>query len=127
MHADKWAPAAAVLLALCLAGVEAVTGTLRTLGLGFLLEDAVLLPLLGGLLGAAVWSLAVDRRYHRVAGPTVTSLAAAGLVFAGVWLGPAPALAGAGLLAGAAVWNHVLVGRLSEQRARAREADRKLG
>lgn len=127
MHADRWAPWSAVFFAVCLTGAEPVTGLVTALGLGPLLEPTVLLPLLALLLGVTQWSLATDRRYHRDPNPSRTAWAGTALVFAGHWLAPALTWTGALLVAGATVWNRREIAGLSPERARAREADRRLG
>lgn len=126
MHAGKWAPAGAVVSALCLLELAPLTGFLRAVGGGFLLEVWILLPLLALFLGVTLWTLANDRRYHRSAVPSRLAWAASLLVPAGWWLWTPAAWAGLALLAAAGTWNAVLVGRLSGRRARAREVGRKL-
>lgn len=127
MHADKWAPVGGILAALCLLDVGAVTGPLTAIGLGFVLDDAILLPLLAALLGATIWTLAIDRRYHRSPWPSRLSWLGTILVFAGLWTPGLVGWGGVAALAGATVWNRVLVSRLSGRRRRAREVGQKLG
>ena len=127
MHADRWAPWTAVVLALFLTGAGPVVDVASSLGLGPLLEPTVLLPLLALVLGVTLWSLATDRRYHREPVPSRLAWAGAVLIFAGHWLAGPAIWAGAALVAGAAVWNRREVGGLSRERARAREVDRRLG
>jgi len=126
MHAEKWAPAAAVFTALCLVGLGPVTGLVSTLGLGVILTEVILVPLLAACLGLTLWALATDRTYHRERGPTRLVWAAAAVMLGGYWLLEPLVWVGIALVAGAAVWNQVLVGRLSERRRRAREAGRKV-
>lgn len=127
MHADKWGPAGSVFVALCALEVGPAVAVVSAVALDGLLIDPILLPLLAALLGVTLWSLAVDRRYHR--NPWTSRLAwiAAALLFGGVWLHPAPAWVGMALLAAAAVHNQVLVGQLSDRRRRAREVGQRLG
>lgn len=127
MHEDKWAPWGSVFLALCLVAWGPLVDLLAALGLGGLLEPTVLLPSLALLLGVTLWSLATDRRYHRDPIPSRLAWAGTALIFAGHWLAAPAVWAGAALVGGAAVWNRRSVAGLSRERARAREADRRLG
>lgn len=127
MHEDKWAPWGSVFLALCLVGWGPLVDLMAAVGLGGLLQPTVLLALLALLLGATLWSLATDRRYHKAPGPSRTAWAGTALIFAGHWLAAAAVWVGAALVAGAAVWNRREVAGLSRERARAREADRRVG
>lgn len=126
MHADKWSPAASVFVALCLLEVEPALTAVRVVGLEFLLKVAVLVPIFAGCVGLVLWTLAYDRKYHRDPWPGRLTWAAAALVLGGFWTFEPMAWAGAGLLAGAATWNQVLVGRLNERRRRAREVGKRL-
>ena len=126
MHAEKWGPAATAFFALCLLEVGPVVDLLRSLGLGVLLDEVILLPLLGAALALSLWALANDRVYHRERGPGRLTWLAAALALAGHWLFAPLLWAAIVALAAAAVWNQVLVGRLSERRRRAREAGRKV-
>lgn len=126
MHADKWSPVASLFVALCLLEVEAALEVVRFLGLDFFLKVAVLVPFFAGFVGLVVWTLGYDRTYHRNPWPVRLTWIAAALVLGGFWTLAPLAWAGVALLAGAAVWNQVLVGRLNEQRRRAREVGRRL-
>lgn len=126
MHAEKWAPAAAAVVALCLLEVGPALAVVSALGLDVLLAEVILLPLLAAFLGLTLWALASDRTYHRDRGPTRLGWAAAALLLPGAWLFAPVAWLGLVLLAAAAAWNLVLLGRLSERRRRARETGRKV-
>lgn len=127
MHTDKWSPLAAVFVALCLLEVGAALEVVRFLGLDFFLKVAVLVPLFAGFVSLVIWTLAYDRTYHRNPWPGRLTWLAAALVLGGFWTVELVAWAGVAVLAGAVVWNQVLVGRLSERRRRAREVGRRLG
>lgn len=120
MHTEKWAPLAAILAAVCYMDVAPVVETLRTLGLGALLREMVLLPSLVLFLAATLWALTSDRRYHRSPGPGRVAWAGAPLTLGGVWVSDPVAVAGLVLLAGAAAWNWRLIRSLDDRRARAR-------
>ena len=53
IHADKWGPIGSILATLCCLGVAPLLGALTALGLGFLINDLILLPLLLFFLGSA--------------------------------------------------------------------------
>ncbi len=70
--------AGSIIAALCCAGVPAVLGAFTAVGLGFLITDVVLLPLLVAMLALALWGLARGRSRHGSRGPL--SLGAVGAV-----------------------------------------------
>jgi mercuric ion transport protein len=90
---------------LCCAGVAPVLGVVTALGLGWLLHDAILVPLLVLGLGVTGWGLWQGRRCHGRRGPLVMGLTA-GLVTAGGVFAWVP-LAFAGFLGvlAAGIWN----------------------
>lgn len=94
---------------LCCAGVAPVIGALSAVGLGFLVTDAVLIPLLIVALGVTLWGLGQGRRCHGRHAPlavgAVGSVAAVGGVF--FWIPLAFAGVAAALAAG--LWNAVAV------------------
>lgn len=99
--------------ALCCLGAPAALGMVSALGLGFLINDLVLLPLLVLLLFVTLWGLRRVRRRHRRPGPEIVGYVSAGTLVAGVafgWslLGYAAIL---GLLL-ASMWNVVLAIRV---------------
>lgn len=91
----------------CPACVAAYAGVLSWLGLGVVLQDAVLTPLIAVFLGASVLSVAWSTSLHGHRGPIATTLAGAAVVTAGrlVWSVPALVYGGAVLLIGASLWN----------------------
>jgi hypothetical protein len=91
----------------CPACIAAYAGVLSAAGLGFLLDNRVLAPLIAFALAAGVVSVAWTTRSHRRLGPLVATLAGAAAVLAGrlVWDVPWLVYAGAAALAGAALWN----------------------
>jgi mercuric ion transport protein len=64
-HADKFGIVGAAFAALCCLGISAVLSVVSAIGLGFLIHDAVLLPLLIVSLLVAVWGLYSGWRRHR--------------------------------------------------------------
>lgn len=114
MHADKWGPAGSVFAALCCLGVAPVLGALSAAGLGFLIHDLILIPMLALFLGVTIWAVGRDRRRHERAGPERLAWAAALLTVGGLWLSGLVVGLGLALLIGASAWNWVLVRRLRE-------------
>lgn len=112
MHADKWGPLGSVFAALCCLGVAPVVGALSAAGLGFLLDDLILLPLLALFLGATIWALHRDRRRHARSGPENLAWGAAFLTVGGLWLSPFVVGLGLALLVTASAWNWTSVRRL---------------
>lgn len=71
---------------LCCAGVAPVLGLLAAIGLGFLIRDAVLVPLLIVALGVTVWGLRQGRRCHGRGSPLLLGLGGAALAVGGLYL-----------------------------------------
>lgn len=69
---------------LCCAGVAPVIGALSVLGLGFLLRDVILVPLLILGLGVTVWGLWQGRRCHGRSRPLVAGLVGSLIAVGGV-------------------------------------------
>jgi hypothetical protein len=84
-----------------------VVGLLSGIGLGFLLADAVLVPLLVGGVGITLWGLWLGARTHGRRGPM--ALAAIGGVpaVAGVFLAASVAYAGIALVLIGTLWSLV--------------------
>jgi hypothetical protein len=91
----------------CPACWPAYAGLLSSVGLGFLLNTAYLLPLTAVFLILAIVALAFRARGRRGYGPFVLGLAAAAAVLAGKFLfdSNAATYAGVGVLIAATVWN----------------------
>ncbi|MGH7556222.1 MAG: MerC family mercury resistance protein [Gemmatimonadota bacterium] len=111
IHADKWGPLGSIVTALCCLGAAPVVGALAALGLGFLLRDAILIPLLALFLAVTAWSLRGDRRRHGRAGPERLAWIAALLALGGLWISGAVVGVGLVSLVAASVWNWMIVRR----------------
>jgi len=92
--------------ATCPICVAAYAGAVSTLGLGFLLTDRVLNPIIFGSLAVSVGSVAWNARQRRRSGPLLLALAGAAGVVLGrmVWSRPVVVYGGVALLLGASVW-----------------------
>lgn len=106
---DKIGAIGAIFAALCCLGVSAVVSLVASLGLGFLINDAVLLPLLILFLVVDWSGLFAGRRRHGYLSPFLTGLAAGTALLLFTFLipvKPVAYLAIAGLIA-ASVMNAV--------------------
>jgi mercuric ion transport protein len=85
----------------------AYAGLLSSIGLGFLLSAAYLLPLTVGFLALALAAMAFRARTRRGYGPLLLGLVAATGVLTGkfVWEGDAIMYGAVGLLVTASLWN----------------------
>jgi mercuric ion transport protein len=104
-----------VFAALCCAGVPAILGALSAMGLGFLIHDLILLPLLALFLGLALWSLAGGARRHGAQAMLVLGGFGAALMVAGILASPLLVYTGAAAMIAASVWNALAIrqGRLA--------------
>lgn len=68
---------------LCCAGVAPVLGLLAAIGLGFLIHDAILIPLLVVALGVTGWGLWQGRRCHGSGSPLLLGLGGGALAVGG--------------------------------------------
>ena len=82
-------------------------GALSAAGLGFLVNDAILLPLVVLALGVALWGLVRGTVRHRLRGVLVLGSLGAVLLIVGIFLYPLLLYAGAAAMLGSAVWNAV--------------------
>ena len=94
---------------LCCAGVAPVLGLVSAVGLGFLINDAVLIPLLILALAVTLWGIRQGRRCHGRNAPWVLGWAGSGLTVVGLFLWVPLAFAGFAGVIGASVWNILAV------------------
>ncbi len=94
---------------LCCAGVAPVIGVLSAIGLGFLLRDAILIPLLVLGLGVTVWGLWQGRRCHGGSGPLVVGGVGSVITVGGVLAWVPLAFVGFVGVVVAGVWNSAAV------------------
>ena len=112
MHSDKWGPLLGIFAAACCLGAAPVLAALSAAGLGFVVDDRLLVPFLVVALGATLWRLARDRRRHARSGPERLAWAAALPTLAGLSTVPVATAVGLALLVTASTWNWILVRRL---------------
>ncbi len=90
---------------LCCAGAAPVLGLLSAIGLGFLINDAVLVPLLLLALGVSGWGLWQGRRCHGRHSALLLGLGGAALTIGGLYGWLPLAFVGFGAVMLASVWN----------------------
>ena len=113
-HLDKIGAGGSLFAALCCLGFPALVSILSAIGLGFLINDAVLIPLLIAFLVVALVGLALGLRHHRRPWALVLGAASAILTFVAVGIRPSGLLAGIGI-AGLVVASLLNVWLRSEQ------------
>ncbi len=94
---------------LCCAGVAPVLGLVSAVGLGFLINDAVLIPLLVLALAVTLWGIRQGRRCHGKNPPWVLGWVGSGLTVVGLFLWVPLAFAGFAGVIGASIWNVLAV------------------
>ncbi len=105
MKSSVFGSLGATVAALCCAGVPAVLGALSAAGLGFLVNDLILFPLLALFLGLGLWGLWDGVRRHGLRTVLVLGGAGALLMVAGILLRPLIVYSGAAAMIAASVWN----------------------
>ncbi len=100
---------------LCCAGVAPALGLVSAIGLGFLIHDAALIPLLVLALALTMWGIQQGRRCHGRNPPWVLGWVGSTLTLTGLFLWIPLAFAGFAVVVGASVWN-VLAIRACEVR-----------
>lgn len=91
----------------CPACLAAYAGVVSATGLGFLLDEAVLAPLIAFMLVLSVASVGWSTRSHRRPGPLLATIAGALGIAAGrlVWELPVVLYAGVAVLVAGSLWN----------------------
>lgn len=106
-HLDKVGVFGSSVAALCCVGVTAVVSILSSVGLGFLLQDRILLPLFLGFLGLAIAGLFMDARHHHHRSALIMGVIAGLALFLSSFVAPSrpAAFASIAALVGASLWN----------------------
>ncbi len=96
-----------VLSGACCLGYAPLIAGLSAIGAGFLVNDAILIPLFVVFLTYTVWVLWASRKVHGRAGPFYLGAGAAVVAFAALWFLTPLAYAALAALIAANVWNIV--------------------
>jgi mercuric ion transport protein len=96
-----------LLVGACCLGLTPVLGALSAIGLGFVINDLILLPLLALTLGFTLWSLWQSGTRHGMRAPFYTGVVASITAFAGLWVFVPLSYAGFLLLLATTVWDYV--------------------
>jgi mercuric ion transport protein len=112
-HVDKLGVIGATIAALCCLGVPAILSVAAALGMGFLINDVVLAPLLILSLALVLWGLVRGYRRHRHWLPVIVGVAASIALAAAslVWPSRSIAYASIGALVIASLANAVVLHR----------------
>jgi mercuric ion transport protein len=94
---------------LCCAGVAPVLGVVSAIGLGFVIRDTVLIPLLVLALGLTLWGLEKGRRCHGRSAPSLLGLVGGALTVGGLFVWVPLAFAGFAAVVVASVWSGLAV------------------
>ena len=92
----------------CCLGVTGALSIFSAVGAGFLINDAILIPLYLGLLALSVWLLYSSTRSHGNLTPFWAGLVGAVVAFVALWFLPALVYAGLALLIASSIWNYRL-------------------
>ncbi len=117
MHADKWGPIGSIFAALCCLGFAPALAALSAGGLGFLINDLVLIPLLILFLGTTIWGLHRDRARHKTPGPEYLAWVASVLSVGGLWTSGAVVAFGLTLLVAGSACNILALRRMRSDQA----------
>ncbi len=98
-------PIGSVLTGACCLGFAPLLAGLSAIGAGFLINDAILIPLFVMFLAYTIWVLWTSREVHGRAGPFYLGVGAAVAAFAPLWFLPALSYAALAALIAASVWN----------------------
>lgn len=88
------------------AGAGWALAALTAIGAGFLINDAVLIPLFVALLGLSLWLLFRSARAHADLRPVYLAAAAAIAALAGLWTSTVVLFAGLGVMMGSSLWDY---------------------
>ena len=96
----------------CCLGFTPLLAALSAIGAGFLISDALLIPLFAAFLAFTLWSLWSSGKRHRRRGPFLLGLVCAITAFAALWFFAPLAYTGLVGVMAASVWDVFLLKRL---------------
>ncbi len=97
-----------IFAALCCIGTPALLAFLASIGVGFLINDLILLPLLLVFLVLSLWGITRTLAAHGQRRPLVLAVVSSVLIFAAVWFSRPLVLLGLVGLIAASVWDRYL-------------------
>lgn len=97
----------AVFAGACCAGASWALAALTAAGAGFLINDAILIPLFVALLGLSLWLLYRSARAHANLAPLYLGIAGAVVAVAGLWTWIAAMVIGLAAIVVASFWDFV--------------------
>jgi len=95
---------------LCCAGFPLVLAFLTGIGLGFLISDLILFPILFVALGFMFYSLYYNKKKHLSLMPIFLAIVSVVLLIAGIFLGPIVWIGIIGMFL-SSVWDYILIKR----------------
>lgn len=101
--------------AVCCLGVGWALGALTAVGAGFLIHDAILIPLFLAFVALSLWLLARSARRHGDRRPMVLSGIGAAAALAGLFVAPAVVYAGLVAMVAASLWDFALGRRVQHR------------
>ena len=99
--------AGAAFAAACCAGASWALAALTAVGAGFLINDAVLIPLYVVLLALSLWLLFRSARAHRNLRPVYVAGAGALAALIGLWTSTVVLFLGLGLIVASSFWDYL--------------------
>jgi len=108
-QATIWGPVVSLFAALCCLGAAPLLAALSAVGLGFVIHDAILIPLLAAAMGFTIWALNRDRPRHGNKRPLSLAALALPLTVGGLWVSSVAVGAGLVLLVAASIGNVILM------------------
>ena len=96
-----------IVVGACCLGFTPLLGALNAIGLGFLINDLILLPLLGIALALTLWALWTASNRHNNKILFYAGIAASIAAFAGLWIFTPLSYGGFAALFGVTVWGYV--------------------
>ncbi len=93
----------------CCLGLPPLIAALTGVGMGFLLHDAILIPLLLVMLGFTLWGLNTSRKRHGKNTPFYLGIVSSFLAFVGLWVFSPISWAGFIGLITVSIWDMVLI------------------
>ena len=98
-----------IFASLCCLGFAPVLAALSAAGLGFVISDAILIPLLALFLGLALWGMKSSQRKHGKTTPFYVGVGGAVAALVGVFIFIPVHVIGLITLVGASIWDIVLL------------------